>query len=424
MFFPRKDELSVDVPVEDPIGLLDGSLTDFMEWGMLRNFADNIALPPLLSGAVSLTASSNNPAVESKIREVILNAAFFSDSPMELGEILRALFLSRRKGEILTSVTVKRVLAEAASFYREYPSFPFWLSQSLSRVDREMGLDAVDLQKNNGYRAFQKSYIENLENLTIDTADGPERQTVNVMSVAFHPVQGGSFLGGKSLRTGRDRIDSEYPYPARVEDYYIGDTEVTNRQFSLFLNENPGWSADNMNNLIQNAYVSDEYLQHWKDGKYPQGEDNHPVVNVSYFSAAAFCEWLTAKLPPALSGFSVRLPREEEWEWPVRSGLTENSNGVFGRTGTAAPSNPEGIVHMMGNVWEWSEDPALPLKNLLIPSAFTYGLVSVIEKSAERVVKGGSWANEEIDVSVHTRGSQPPDWCTPYLGFRAVIARR
>ena len=42
---------------------------------------------------------------------------------------------------------------------------------------------------------------------------------------------------------------------------------------------------------------------------------------------------------------------------------------------------------------------------------------------SEKVIRGASWANEEELIKISTRGSQPPEWCTPYLGFRVILSR-
>jgi len=39
-------------------------------------------------------------------------------------------------------------------------------------------------------------------------------------------------------------------------------------------------------------------------------------------------------------------------------------------------------------------------------------------------VRGGSWTNDPELVKLYTRASQPPSWCTPYLGFRVVLSKQ
>ncbi len=50
--------------------------------------------------------------------------------------------------------------------------------------------------------------------------------------------------------------------------------------------------------------------RHWKNGRFPQGKEKHPVLNVSYDDAVAYCKWYGKKYP----GWTFRLPTEAEWE--------------------------------------------------------------------------------------------------------------
>jgi formylglycine-generating enzyme required for sulfatase activity len=54
----------------------------------------------------------------------------------------------------------------------------------------------------------------------------------------------------------------------------------------------------------------------WRNVGYAQ-TDNHPVVNVSWNDAMAFCRWLSGR-----ERKSYRLPTEAEWEYACRAGTT------------------------------------------------------------------------------------------------------
>ena len=76
-------------------------------------------------------------------------------------------------------------------------------------------------------------------------------------------------------------------------DYYLSAYKVTNAQYAVFVSET-GRKAPS----------------YWKNGAYPEGKADHPVLNVSYSDAAAYCEWLSEKY----DDWSFRLPTEAEWE--------------------------------------------------------------------------------------------------------------
>jgi formylglycine-generating enzyme len=74
----------------------------------------------------------------------------------------------------------------------------------------------------------------------------------------------------------------------------------------------------------------------WKDPGFAQSDD-HPVVNVSWNDATAFCGWLSRR-----DGRTYRLPREAEWEYCCRAGSRAES--FFGNG-----DDPERLVEV-GNV--------------------------------------------------------------------------
>jgi formylglycine-generating enzyme required for sulfatase activity len=55
---------------------------------------------------------------------------------------------------------------------------------------------------------------------------------------------------------------------------------------------------------------------HWRATGWKQTKQ-HPVVNVSWNDAVAFCQWLSKK-----EGKTYRLPTEAEWEYACRAGTT------------------------------------------------------------------------------------------------------
>jgi serine/threonine protein kinase len=190
----------------------------------------------------------------------------------------------------------------------------------------------------------------------------------------------------------------------------------------------------------------------WKEPGFKQGPD-HPVVNVSWDDAIAFCNWLTTReqglgLLPAR--MSYRLPTDLDWSsavglgtepgntpeqkkgkikvypwglgwpppprsgnycgeetkggrssWPVISGY----NDGYARSSPvgAFPPNRYGLHDMGGNVWQWCEDWS---------NASRY----------RRVLRGASWLNEHPDdlLLSHRRDDTPTSRRDNY-GFRCVL---
>ena len=82
-----------------------------------------------------------------------------------------------------------------------------------------------------------------------------------------------------------------------MEDYYLSKTKVTNAEYKRFLDAT-GRKAPS----------------YWKNGMYPDGKADHPVIAVSYSDAVAYCEWLSTQV----EDWTFRLPTEAEWENAAR----------------------------------------------------------------------------------------------------------
>lgn len=89
------------------------------------------------------------------------------------------------------------------------------------------------------------------------------------------------------------------PANQNVNSFYIGRYPVTNSQYKAFV-DSTGAKAPS----------------YWKNGLYPEGKKNHPVVFVSYDDALVYCKWLEEKHPE----YRFRLPTLSEWEYAANGG--------------------------------------------------------------------------------------------------------
>lgn len=226
-------------------------------------------------------------------------------------------------------------------------------------------------------------------------------------------IPAGKFLMG-SPRDEEGRADDEGLPPGqwikgepRVEvtisrPFYLGVYEVTVDQYAQF--------------------VKDTGQKH-KKPEFQQSGD-HPVVNILWDDAQAFCQWLSK-----LSGKKVVLPSEAQWEYACRAGTTtrfsfgdqaRHEDLISSRKGVGTNSvgqnrpNAWGLYDMHGNAMEWcadfygdyagaGTDPTGP------------------KDGGPRVARGGSWFFGPGRCRSADRNMNFPDLHNDRFGFRVAV---
>jgi formylglycine-generating enzyme required for sulfatase activity len=186
-----------------------------------------------------------------------------------------------------------------------------------------------------------------------------------------------------------------------------------------------------------------------------------PVEQVSWEDCQRFLEKLNSQRP----GLELRLPTEAEWEYACRAGtetatwlgdleilgkhnaplLDEiawyggNSGVDFDlddgydssnwkgkqyphtKTGTRPVklkrANPWGLYDMLGNVWEWCQDPWHDNYRGALADGSAW---ESHDAAANRVLRGGSWYNGARVVRAASRLANHPDYRNDFIGFRCA----
>lgn len=217
--------------------------------------------------------------------------------------------------------------------------------------------------------------------------------------------------------------------PARMvtlDAFWIDRTEVTNAQYATFLNER----GNQVEGGVTWVDFSDEQILLTTDGASFEPKDgyaDHPVVEVSWFGARAFCEWA-----------GRRLPNEAEWEKAARgedsrtypwgeatltcaaANFWEQPNGCIGHTTPVGAypdgASPYGALDMAGNVWEWVSDWYDPAYYSVAPGDNPAGPPS----GDSRVQRGGSYFDPGRTVRVFHRFRGWPINMYRNVGFRCA----
>jgi len=150
----------------------------------------------------------------------------------------------------------------------------------------------------------------------------------------------------------------------KLEDFWIGKFEVTNREFKAFLDaggyKNPQYWKQPMvkdGRTLSFEQAMAEFRDKtgrpgpatWESSDYPEGQTDFPVAGVSWYEAAAYAEFAGKNLPTIY-----------EWDLaagiPYTAAITPLSNFTGkgpAAVGSAAGLGPFGTYDMAGNVKEW-----------------------------------------------------------------------
>ncbi|MDJ0958938.1 MAG: SUMF1/EgtB/PvdO family nonheme iron enzyme, partial [Arenicellales bacterium] len=227
----------------------------------------------------------------------------------------------------------------------------------------------------------------------------------------------------------RDELDEGSHGPWLIT---IPSGEFTMR--GSFYNEQPVHSVFIEDEFSIMAYeVTAEEYQKFADEtgrNYTPGKGSIPAVNVSWFDAKAYADWLSEK-----TGQVYRLPSESEWEYVARGGGSSGGGSrdvvevkanckdcdtKWARSRSVAVNSLSrelaGTRGMLGNVWEWVEDCWIETYD---PSLNT-AKPRVKPNCSNKTLRGGSWnyvrrystPSARMGVSAYTK--------TDYIGFRLV----
>ena len=197
----------------------------------------------------------------------------------------------------------------------------------------------------------------------------------------------------------------EAPVKVEVYDFSIARNLVTEHDWALFVEENPKWSKDNLETLVEEGLVDSNYLKGITLSPYINSI--RPIRNISYYAASAYVEWKSGK-----DGVIYHIPTEKEWY--TASFSTKDKEYVTSLV--YVENNPTTPTAMLGLLWEFTSTPFIPLSRItdydkIINLGNMYGYDDVI-------VKGGSYVSDPSSISIDTVGITSKSTCSEFCGLR------
>lgn len=346
---------------------------------------------------------------------------------------------------------------------------------------------SISCKKNNGINTAEKikqtksccALMQNIPDRFGNTA--PKKRSKNTTKNFDNMtwIPSATFIMGGEKGVGKP--DELPQHKVTLDGFWIDKTEVSNADFKQFVKETnykttaeipPNWQEikkilpkntpkphDSM--LVASSIVFkkpkkvtnlEDYSQWWSwvagaSWQNPNGENtaqkikqNHPVVQVSWYDATAYCQWKGKKLPT-----------EAQWEYAARGGLQRkiypwgNENispkkanywqgnfpvknkkiDGYGKTAPVKSFTPNGfgLYNMSGNVWEWCSDSYAPDYYTSFTEIAINPENTVKTAQNLRVIRGGSFlcsASYCTGYRVSARMQTTADSSTNHIGFRCV----
>lgn len=241
--------------------------------------------------------------------------------------------------------------------------------------------------------------------------DGNTNQiTINDKTTEIKVSKEGSFYTYEKGRvTIGETTSPSYPESnklPRTLDYAsfsMSGSLVTENEYALFVEENPEWSKNNIENLIEEGKVDSNYLK----GINLSSRSSRPIRYISWYAAEAYIEWKSEK-----DGVEYSLPTL--YEWYVAALSSENkkyvSSLVFVENDSATPTS------LMGQLWDMTSTVYMPLMRLVDEE--TISRLSLLFPFDDIIVMGGSYVNEDVtrnDVGIASKSKS-----SEFNGFRLV----
>jgi len=226
-------------------------------------------------------------------------------------------------------------------------------------------------------------------------------------------VPGGTFLAGVEK------------FEVELAPFYLAMHPVTNAQYARFLSAVKPTESD----LEKWILLDSDCFLRYSGGAYEAygGKEGHPVVQVSWYGAEAYCDWAGLRLPSELEWEKgARGTDGREYPWGndseegrrCRNNKNRGNDSTCGVWGYPEGCSPWGHYQMSGNVWEWCADcyesgayGRYKRGNLTPPSG---------SGSAYRVVRGGSWRHDHTGYfRCGYRNYYDPSRRCDFRGFRS-----
>lgn len=265
-----------------------------------------------------------------------------------------------------------------------------------------------------------------------------------IKNIDFISYKSGEFIQGSNDSKDYLIFDNEMPsFKTKLNSFKISKYPITEYQYLQFIKEggyikNEYWSPNGIKwkdkynielplywqKVLKNTENNKYYYEYFKtiNNKKLSVETNLPIVHISYYEANAFCKWMNG-----------RLPTETEYEYVSTNGgktiypwgnghpndelcNLNYKNTIQSVNEYKMGNNKKGISQLIGNVWEWCQEPIYPYNGFVIDPV--YREMSYPFFGFKRICKGGAFCVPDFLIHPRYRNAQYPDCRIQFIGFR------
>jgi formylglycine-generating enzyme required for sulfatase activity len=162
-----------------------------------------------------------------------------------------------------------------------------------------------------------------------------------------------------------------FPRVMEMKRFFMDKHPVTNLQFKAFLDD-----------THYEPFQAENFLKHWQGSSMPPGQENAPVIYVSYEDAQAYARWAGKRLPTEAEWqYAAQTTDGRRWPWgnhgearteqttkvsatfqldkvgTLEAGFCNIGTGTLEAVGSYPKgANPHGLEDLVGSVWQLTND--------------------------------------------------------------------
>lgn len=221
---------------------------------------------------------------------------------------------------------------------------------------------------------------------------------------------------------------------AEIEAFYLDRDCVTEGDFDRFVQaggyEDPVfWPEAILPNVLQ--FLDQSGMPgpaHWQNGRPNKDRQKHPVTGICWYEANAYATWAGKRLPNSLqwrragSWHHDHAGDRSETKYPWGNAFDPDFANLWGHgTGDTLPvdspnrgATPNGVRHLIGNVWEWMDTQFEPLGD---------GATQMYLDQVMAEIRGGAFDTYfAVQATLQFSSGQPLLYRGNNIGFRCCVA--